>query len=613
MDGWERAETNTGIPYYINDIEKKTQWDHPLLKKLDKELEDLDRIRFIAYKTAMKLRAVQKFVRMSLVKLRAVKEVLSTVDRETIDVRDAHDLVAKVYQLNKDGTWGGVDDAHVDLCAELMLNWLLNVYDHGRTGKIRTQSLKVGLTLLSQATLNDKYLYLFLEHGDGKGRISRESVGHLMMDMLLIPRQLVKAESQAFGGGNVDPIVQSCFDYARARPGIEQVTYNQFTAWLLAEPQAIVWLPTMHRLSAAESVKHDVKCNECKTYPMVGFRFRSMKHLNLDLCQSCFFSGCGMKNNMKNARYFQEYCVPTSSGEDVKDFARVLRNKLTKKHRSKKAKFIPIAASDHLDQSGGSAATPRSTKSSSEVHSEIGDLSLRLRELEETPPLRKPEGDEEHALILHYAKSLAGETPRAADTAESAAETTKQISDLEGNIQTLEDDKRYLQDELHQLRQQAAAAAAEEERERHLVTSEQDAETRKRYDKLRRDKERLEARIDVVEEHNRQLMAQLQRLRHILQEQQDRQSSIGSVSGHRSAVVERQPASAVEHAQFAGSSSITGNEETEIRNIVKNVMATFPDCLGGGEEEEVFGDLFVAAGGVGNAISVLVSDLSDNK
>ena len=96
----------------------------------------------------MKLRAVQKFVRskkrkddrtrkkretflvsVSLVKLRAVKEVLSTVDRETIDVRDAHDLVAKVYQLNKDGTWGGVDDAHVDLCAELMLNWLLNVYD----------------------------------------------------------------------------------------------------------------------------------------------------------------------------------------------------------------------------------------------------------------------------------------------------------------------------------------------------------------------------------------------------------------------------------------------------------------------------------------------------
>ena len=86
----------------------------------------------------------------------------------------------------------------------------------------------------------------------------------------------------------------------------------------------------------------------------------------------------------------------------------------------------------------------------------------------------------------------------------------------------------------------------------------------------------------------------------------------------------------MEHAQFAGSSSITGNEETEIRNIVKNVMATFPDCLGGkhrkrltsqstfsltlgGEEEEVFGDLFVAAGGVGNAISVLVSDLSDNK
>eukprot|EP00118_Oscarella_pearsei_P007697 m.38371 g.38371 ORF g.38371 m.38371 type:complete len:633 (+) comp32569_c0_seq2:203-2101(+) len=621
MDGWARAETNTGIPYYINNEEKKTQWDHPLLKQLGKELEDLDKIRFIAYKTSMKLRAVQKFVRMSLVKLKAVIDVLDTVDRETVDVRDAQDLVSKVYKLAKDGSWSGIDDAHIEVCTELMVNWLLNVYDHGRTGKMRTLSLKVGMTILSQATLNDKYMYLFLQHSDGRGRISRESIGHLMKDMLLIPRELVKAESQAFGGNNVDPIVQNCFDYVRARPTVDHVTYNQFSSWIFAEPQAVVWLPTMHRLSAAESVKHDVKCNECKTYPLVGFRFRSMKHLNLDLCQSCFFSGCGMKNNMKNAKYFQEYCVPTSSGEDVKDFARVIRNKLTKKHRSKKGKFIPISAADHLDGVGHTDERPESTKSTTEVHNDIGDLSHKLRELEKTPPSRKPETDEEHDLILRYAKSLAGETVTTAVPLETSEQTTQQISDLEGNIQTLEDDKRYLQDELHQLRSQVVVA---EERQKHLEDSEQDAEARRHNEKMKKDKERLEARIDVVEEHNRQLMVQLQRLRQILQEQQDRQSSglstPGSNSGRmfpRTAVVETQRAGHVHRGVDSSGffdTALNGQEENEMRSLVKNVMSSFPDCLESEEdEEEALGDLFVAARAVGSAITVLVNDMSDSK
>ena len=33
------------------------------------------------------------------------------------------------------------------------------------------------------------------------------------------------------------------------------VTKERFLEWLMAEPQTIVWLPTMHRLATAETSK----------------------------------------------------------------------------------------------------------------------------------------------------------------------------------------------------------------------------------------------------------------------------------------------------------------------------------------------------------------------
>ena len=45
-----------------------------------------------------------------------------------------------------------------------------------------------------------------------------------------------------------------------------------FLNWLQQEPQSMVWLPVLHRLSAAETAKHQAKCNICKEYPIVGFR-----------------------------------------------------------------------------------------------------------------------------------------------------------------------------------------------------------------------------------------------------------------------------------------------------------------------------------------------------
>lgn len=74
---------------------------------------------------------------------------------------------------------------------------------------------------------------------------------------------------------------------------------EQFLNWVRLEPQSIVWLPVLHRLSVAESARHEAKCSICKEYPITGFRYRSLKHFNFDICQNCFFSGRKVKGNFK--------------------------------------------------------------------------------------------------------------------------------------------------------------------------------------------------------------------------------------------------------------------------------------------------------------------------
>jgi hypothetical protein len=54
----------------------------------------------------------------------------------------------------------------------------------------------------------------------------------------------------------------------------------------------------MHRLAASEAAKHEARCNICKIYPILGFRYRSLKYFNCDICQNCFFSG-------KQTKYFK--------------------------------------------------------------------------------------------------------------------------------------------------------------------------------------------------------------------------------------------------------------------------------------------------------------------
>ena len=71
---------------------------------------------------------------VSLIKLTIVKAVFSQNGLEsqsegaaqTMDVSDVQSIIHSLYQRAHESSWGQVSQKH---SAELMINWLLNVYD----------------------------------------------------------------------------------------------------------------------------------------------------------------------------------------------------------------------------------------------------------------------------------------------------------------------------------------------------------------------------------------------------------------------------------------------------------------------------------------------------
>ncbi|KAH0631007.1 hypothetical protein JD844_004469 [Phrynosoma platyrhinos] len=282
---WERAISPNKVPYYINHQAQTTCWDHPKMTELYQTLAELNNIKFSAYRTAMKLRRVQKALRFThffisglwttvdMVTLPTALEVfneheLQPSDRVMDVVEVIHCLTALYERLEEER---GIL-VNVPLCVDMTLNWLLNVFD--------SQVANTG------------------------GLCDQRHLGILLHEAIQVPRQL--GEVAAFGGSNVEPSVRSCFRFGNGKPAIEVV---QFLEWANLEPQSMVWLAVLHRVTIAEQVKHQTKCSVCRQCPIKGFRYRSLKQFNVDICQTCFLTGRASKGN-KLHYPIMEYYTP---------------------------------------------------------------------------------------------------------------------------------------------------------------------------------------------------------------------------------------------------------------------------------------------------------------
>ncbi|XP_060754595.1 dystrophin isoform X2 [Neoarius graeffei] len=613
---FERSVSPNSVPYYINHQTQTTCWDHPKMAELYQSLADLNNVRFSAYRTAMKLRRLQKALCLDLLGMSAACEAFEQhslkQNEQFLDIIQVISCLTSIYDRLEQQHNNLVN---VPLCVDMCLNWLLNVYDTGRTGRIRTLSLKTGIISLCKAHLEDKYRFLFRQVASATGFCDQRRLGLLLHDSIQIPRQL--GEVASFGGSNIEPSVRSCFQFANNKPELEA---SVFLDWMRLEPQSMVWLPVLHRVSAAETAKHQAKCNICKECPIIGFRYRSLKHFNYDICQSCFFSGRVAKGH-KMQYPMVEYCTPTTSGEDVRDFAKVLKNKFrTKRYFAKHPRmgYLPVQTileGDNMETpvtlinfwpvDHPPASSPQ--LSHDDTHSRIEHYASRLAEMENRNGSYVNENispnesmDDEHLLIQHYCQSLNQGSPL--NHPQSPAQIlismeTEEKGELERVLNDLEQENRRLQAEYDRLKKahdhKGFSPLPSPPPMLPVSPQNRDAELIAEAKLLRQHKGRLEARMQILEDHNKQLESQLKRLRQLLEQPQAESKVNGTALSSPSTASQRSDTSLASlHVATSQTTETMGGDELSsafqdpgsgLMEVTEQLNKSFPHHKGTGQ------------------------------
>ncbi|XP_061641317.1 dystrophin isoform X2 [Phyllopteryx taeniolatus] len=664
---FEQGVSPNNVPYYIKekagpDLTTKTLhqtqttcWDHPKMAELYQSLADLNNVRFSAYRTAMKLRRLQKALCLDLLNMPMASEVFDQHGlKQNEQLLDISQLVACLTRLYQRLEQSHAHLVSVPLCVDMCLNWLLNVYDAGRSGKIRTLSFKTGIISLCKAHLEDKYRFLFRQVASATGFCDQRRLGLLLHDSIQIPRQL--GEVASFGGSNIEPSVRSCFQFANNKPELEAA---MFLDWMRLEPQSMVWLPVLHRVAAAETAKHQAKCNICKECPIIGFRYRSLKHFNYDICQSCFFSGRVAKGH-KMQYPMVEYCTPTTSGEDVRDFAKVLKNKFrTKRYFTKHPRMGYLPVQTILE--GDNMETPITLinfwpvdhapgtspqLSHDDTHTRIEHYANRLAEMENRngsylndsiSPNESMEAlfaafpsalyctfvcsDDEHMLIQHYCQSLNQGSPLSQPRSPAQiliSMETEEKGELERVLNDLEQENRKLQAEYDRLKKahdRKGLSPLPSPPEMLPVSPQRarDAELIAEAKLLRQHKGRLEARMQILEDHNKQLESQLHRLRQLLEQTDSKvngtELSSPSTSSQRSdSSLPQLRVAASQTTDTMGDDELStlSQDASGLEEVMEQLNNSFPHGQG-----PSIGSLFHMADDLGRAMESLVNVMTD--
>uniref|UniRef100_A0A0N5ALC9 Nesprin-1 n=1 Tax=Syphacia muris TaxID=451379 RepID=A0A0N5ALC9_9BILA len=515
---WQRAISAVNhLPYYINHETEITQWDHPAMVEILSQLSKFNQVKFSAYRTAMKMRAIQKRLCLDLLSLQELDTQLNSLSGASNDrllpIKDAIMCLVPLYESAHNKFPQLVRS--VPLAVDLFLNFVLDVFDSGRDGVLRIFSFKLVLVLLCNANLEDKYRYLYQLVSSGGG-MDQKSLALLLYDAIHIPKFF--GEAAAFGGSNIEPSVRSCFETVKFS---RTIGIDDFLLWLKKEPQTVVWLPVMHRLASAEFAKHQAKCNVCKMYPITGLRYRCLKCFNFDMCQNCFFSQRIAKNHKLN-HPMQEYCVPTTSGEDVRDFGIIVKNKF---HLSSKTRigYLPVQTVDE--------GVPLETKNivptnplTEHLHNRIQICSQRLSRARGDASPVLPDVEDGNNVDIKSPLQLVSQVEQ------------MHKEELHQVLHKLQSDNRELKKEIerrrnfegvgstpnltHSLSRNGTNSIATGRSVPSLSHS-TDEHLMREARLLRQHKERLEERSRILEEQNKQLEVQLERLRTVLSKQQN--------------------------------------------------------------------------------------------
>ncbi|XP_042163830.1 dystrobrevin alpha isoform X12 [Oncorhynchus tshawytscha] len=578
--------------------------------------QELDSIRLSTYRTACKLRFVQKKCNLHLVDIWNVIEAfrengLNTMDLNTeFTVARLEAILSTIfYQLNK--RMPTTHQINVEQSISMLLNFLLAAYDPESLGKISVFVVKMALATICGGKILDKLRYIFSQISDPGGIMVYSQFDQFLREVLKLPMTVFEAPSF----GYTEQATRTCFAQQK------KVSLNTFLDTLMSDPppQCLVWLPLMHRLANVENVFHPVECSYCHSESMMGFRYRCQQCHNYQLCQDCFWRGhaSGSHSNQHQMKEYTSWCLSLPSeirrsiflGFSQKSPAKKLSNALSKSlscasSREPLHPMFPDMPEKPLNLAH--IVPPRPMNSTNDFmlsHSmPTSGNPYSTKNLLESSNHQ----DEEHSLIARYAARLASDgaavqqaqQQRVPNDISFTLDANKQQRQL---IAELESKNREILQEIQRLRVQHEQASQPP-----TGTAQQNPTLLAELRLLRQRKDELEQRMSALQESRRELMVQLEQLMLLLKEEERKQATQGPGSPRSSPshAVSR-PIPMPTQSESAGTTP-THTPQDSLMGVGGDVQEAFAQ----GPRRNLRNDLLVAADSITNTMSSLVKELN---
>uniref|UniRef100_A0A8C6KXK3 Dystrobrevin n=1 Tax=Nothobranchius furzeri TaxID=105023 RepID=A0A8C6KXK3_NOTFU len=545
--------------------------------------QDLDSIRLSSYRTACKLRFVQKRCNLHLLDIYNVIEAvrdagLNAVELNAgISVTRLENLVTSLFnQLSKRlPTTHPINPRESTV---LLVEFILAAVDCEPESRLTVLSVKAMLATLCGGKLVDKLRYVFSQVSDSKGVLVLSKFDSFLREALKLPTAL--HEEPSFGYTHT--VARSCF------PQQKKVMLNMFLDIVAEPPECLVWLPVMHRMASVEHVYHPVACSFCRSNGMTGFRYRCLRCRGYQLCQNCFWRGkaSGSHSNQHRMKEHSSWESP------AKRFSRAL------------SRSLGCASSREPPHPIYSQEPERTLNLSNIVPSRpVGNTNEAMLLSSSVPESSKSgldspsRQDEEHKLIARYTSRLA-ETEstgvvmllmlQVIPTRSINFDVNKQKREL---IAQLECKNREISAEIKRLRAEYDAAC-QPSPEKGSTNPALLAELRQ----LRQRKDELEQRMSCLQESRRELMVQLEGLMKLLKAQAAG-SSHASPARPSPATARNVGAGSPQAHMYLPQDSLAG-----VGGDVQEAFAQAP-------RRNLRNDLLVAADSITNTVSSLVKEL----
>ncbi|XP_072714225.1 dystrobrevin beta isoform X13 [Ciconia boyciana] len=530
---------------------------------MEMRAQNFDVIRLSTYRTACKLRFVQKRCNLHLVDIWNMIEAfrdngLNTLDHNTeISVSRLETIISSIYyQLNK--RLPSTHQISVEQSISLLLNFMIAAYDSEGHGKLTVFSVKAMLATMCGGKILDKLRYIFSQISDSNGLMIFTKFDQFLKEVLKLPTAVFEGPSF----GYTEHSVRTCFPQQKSpAKKLSHAISKSLGCVPSREPPRPVFPEQPEKpLDLAHIVP---------PRPLTNMNDTMVTHMS---------SGAPTPTKRDKGD-------PSSHVTLLNEDATILYNEVEEKGTARRKEGLQC----NLDTAS------RLADEHALIATYVNRLQSGARVLDSPGRL-----DEEHRLIARYAARLAaeaGNAPRPPTDLGFSFDANKQQRQL---IAELENKNREILQEIQRLRlehEQASQPTPEKAQQNPTLLAE--------LRLLRQRKDELEQRMSALQESRRELMVQLEGLMKLLKEEEQKQAAQAAGSAHSSPTHgASRPMPMPVRSTSAGSTPTHGPQDS-LAGVGGDVQEAFTQ----GTRRNLRNDLLVAADSITNTMSSLVKEL----